>query len=270
MAESKLGKTVRIDDKRYNPKGAKFEVWTKGRHKYIVHHMDSKGIQPSASTEYYIDGDKISASLTDDEVIKAWLSHREAVAKFMSDIQVYKVIQDPYSDDEPVTKRVYGDGKSPYYLNNGCSINIEWRGQKPNPAFDLGTFSNPEDAEDYYRGQDQTDPETIVRRIAIEDYYIPSAVYITAASPMIAHAYMKLYDREVSIINNVFSKKYSSLEKISSPNKTLKLFWFSQTIGKGRGLEDIIRAIGHSKNENIELSLLGSVTVKSLNYFLIL
>jgi len=151
MAESKLGKTVRIDDKRYNPKGAKFEVWTKGRHKYIVHHMDSKGIQPSASTEYYIDGDKISASLTDDEVIKAWLSHREAVAKFMSDIQVYKVIQDPYSDDEPVTKRVYGDGKSPYYLNNGCSINIEWRGQKPNPAFDLGTFSNPEDAEDYYR-----------------------------------------------------------------------------------------------------------------------
>jgi len=151
MAESKLGKTVRIDDKRYNPKGAKFEVWTKGRHKYIVHHMDSKGIQPSASTEYYIDGDKISASLTDDEVIKAWLSHREAVAKFMSDIQVYKVIQDPYSDDEPVTKRVYGDGKSPYYLNNGCSINIEWRGQKPNPAFNLGTFSNPEDAEDYYR-----------------------------------------------------------------------------------------------------------------------
>ena len=148
MAEDILGKTVRIDDRQFNPKGAKFEVWTKGRHKYIKWHRGSGGL---ISTEYYIDGDKISASLTDDEVIKAWLFHREAVAKFRSDLQVYKVIQDPYSDDIPVTKRVYGDGKSPYYLNNGCSINIEWRGDKPNSAFDLGTFSNPEDAEDYYR-----------------------------------------------------------------------------------------------------------------------
>jgi hypothetical protein len=153
MAEDILGKAVRIDDKQFNPKGAKFEVWTKRRHKYIKWYRDIGGPSavPTISTEYYIDGDKISASLTDDEVIKAWLSHREAVAKFRSDIQVYKVIQDPYSDDEPVTKRVYGDGKSPYYLNNGCSINIEWRGQKPNPDFILGTFSNPEDAEDYYR-----------------------------------------------------------------------------------------------------------------------
>lgn len=148
MAEDILGKTVRIDDKQFNPKGAKFEVWTKRRHKYIKWYRDEKnGI---ISTENYIDDDKISASLTDDEVIKAWLSQREAFAKFRPDLKVYKVIQDPYSD-EPITKRVYGDGKSPYYLNNGCSISIEWRGQKPNPDFTLGTFSNPDDAERYYR-----------------------------------------------------------------------------------------------------------------------
>jgi hypothetical protein len=147
MAKDVLGKTVRIDDKEFDPKGAKFEVWTKGRHKYIKWYRNEKsGI---ISTENYIDNDKISASLTDDEVIKAWLSQREAFAKFRPDLKVYKVIQDPYSD-EPITKRVYGDGKSPYYLNNGCSINIEWRGDKPNPDFVLGTFSNPEDAEDYY------------------------------------------------------------------------------------------------------------------------
>jgi hypothetical protein len=144
MAEDILGKAVRIDDKTYDPKGAKIEVWTKRRHKYVIHHLDKKGIQPSSLTYYYIDGDKISASLTDDEVIKAWLSQIETVEK-----KVYKVIQDPYSD-EPVTKRVYGDGKSYYYLNNGCSISIEWRGQKPNPDFTLGTFSNPEEAESYY------------------------------------------------------------------------------------------------------------------------
>lgn len=151
MAEDKLGKAVRIDEKKYDPKGAKLEVWTKGRHKYLVKHLDPKGIKaPPTDTIRYIDRDKISASLTDDEVIKAWLSEIEAVAKINPSVEVYKVIQDPYSD-EPVTKRVYGDGKSPYYLNNGCSINIEWRGQKPNPDFTLGTFSNPKDAENYYR-----------------------------------------------------------------------------------------------------------------------
>jgi hypothetical protein len=148
MAKDVLSKTVRIDDKTYDPKGAKLEIWTKGRHKYVIHHLDKKGIQPSSLTYYYIDGDKISASLTDDEVIKAWLSQIETVDK-----KVYKVIQDPYSD-EPVTKRVYGDGKSFYYLNNGCSISIEWRGDKPNPDFTLGTFSNPDDAERYYRKKD--------------------------------------------------------------------------------------------------------------------
>jgi hypothetical protein len=150
MAKEVLGKTVRIDDRQFNPKGAKFEVWTKGRHKYIKWYRDEKN--GLISTENYIDSGKISASLTDDEVIKSWLFLRETAAKINTALKVYKVIQDPYSDD-PITKRVYGDGKSPYYLNNGCSINIEWRGDKPNPDFTLGTFSNPEDAEDYYRKQ---------------------------------------------------------------------------------------------------------------------
>jgi hypothetical protein len=152
MAEDKLGKTVRIDDKRYDPKGAKLEVWTKGRHKYLIHYLE-KGTNVPTSTIRYIDGDKISASLTDDEVIKAWQSEAETAAKLIPSIKVYKVIQDPYSD-EPITKRVYGDGKSFYYLNNGCSISIEWRGDKPNPDFVLGTFSNPDDAERYYRKKD--------------------------------------------------------------------------------------------------------------------
>lgn len=156
MAKEVLGKAVRIDEKKYDPKGAKLEVWTKGRHKYLVKHLDPKGIKaPPTDTIGYLNDDKISASLTDDEVIELFVKEYEKISKFnasvgLPPVQAYKVIQDPYSD-EPVTKRVYGDGKSPYYLNNGCSINIEWRGQKPNPAFDLGTFSNPDDAENYYR-----------------------------------------------------------------------------------------------------------------------
>jgi hypothetical protein len=156
MAEDKLGKVVRIDDRTYDPKGAKLEVWTKGRHKYLVKYLDPKVVS-SIDKITYINGDKISASLTDDEVIKGWLSEKEAAAKSNTSIQVYKVIQDPYSDSE-ITKRVYGDGKSPYYLNNGCKIFIEWKGYIPNPEFTLGTFSTATEA-----SKDPATPERFLR-----------------------------------------------------------------------------------------------------------
>jgi hypothetical protein len=94
MAEDVLGKVVRIDDRESNPDGAKFEVWTKGRHKYIKWYRDEKN--NLISTEYYINNDKISASQTDDEVIKSWLSQREAFAKISqtlgnNSLKVYKV-----------------------------------------------------------------------------------------------------------------------------------------------------------------------------------
>ena len=147
MAQDILGKAVRIDEKQYNPKGAKVEVWTKGRHKYLKQEIQ-KGTTLPFSTIRYIDGDKISASLTDDEVIEAWLLDYNTQIKILNDNganrRFYKVIQDPYSDDESIT-RVYGD-KSPYYLNNGCKLFIEWTGRKPNPEFVLGTFSTAEAA----------------------------------------------------------------------------------------------------------------------------
>ena len=151
MAQDILGKAVRIDEKKYVPKGAKLEVWTKGRHKYLVKHLDPKGIKaPPTDTIRYINNEKISASLSDDEVIKAFIEESERISIAATAIQVrpvppYKVIQDPYSD-EPITKRVYGDGISPYYLNNGCKIFIQWTGYIPNPEFVLGTFSTAQEA----------------------------------------------------------------------------------------------------------------------------
>ena len=163
MAQDVLGKTVRIDDKRYDPKGAKLEVWTKGRHKYLIRYVDPEGKNaPESSKILYINttgkAEKPNASLSDDEVIKEYLLEIKQTVLFNIEVglpphpmchQILKVIQDPYSN-ETINKRIYGDG-SPYYLNNGCSISIEWLGQKPNPDFFLGTFSNPNDAEKYYR-----------------------------------------------------------------------------------------------------------------------
>ncbi len=148
----KLGKSYRIDDRRHVKDGSKIEVWTKGRHKYIVHQLDPKGIKaPATDTITYIDREKISASLTDDEVINLWLEECKKIVEFNGknkisnpNIAAWKIIQNPY-EEIPPKKRVYGE--TPYYLNNGCSVEIKWMGRIPNPGFDIGTFSNPKEAD---------------------------------------------------------------------------------------------------------------------------
>lgn len=84
-----------------------------------------------------IKSDKYDISQSDDSII----NHTLEIFSIKQDRYDYKVIQDPYKD--PYIKRTYGNGnKSPYYLNNGCAINIQWIGDMPNPEFNPGTYSN--------------------------------------------------------------------------------------------------------------------------------
>jgi LAS superfamily LD-carboxypeptidase LdcB len=120
MADQLL-KTVRITD------NIKVEVYQQGKKRKYALFYDSN----ETKTEKY------DVALTDDQVINEALIFYNG--KFSKS---YKVIQDPYKDPLPV--RTYGGGTaSPYYLNNGCKLNILWVGQVPNPAFTLGTYSNP-------------------------------------------------------------------------------------------------------------------------------
>lgn len=112
------------------------------------------------------------------------------------------------------------------------------------------------DAEDFHRGQTNKDSHAYRRTKIIEDRYLPAASYITAASPLIAAAYKKLYSVEPVVINNVFSNKYSAKE-IEPVQLPVKLFWFSQTIGRQRGLEDVIAALKEFSADTFELTLLG-------------
>ncbi|MEK0750804.1 hypothetical protein OSH65_25650, partial [Mycobacterium ulcerans] len=68
-------------------------------------------------------------------------------------------------------------------------------------------------------------------------------------------------------INNVFPIGYLQKKPITDTVTTLKLFWFSQSIGKKRGIEDVIRAMGILKNKNVRLTLLGSISSSSRQYF---
>jgi glycosyltransferase involved in cell wall biosynthesis len=82
--------------------------------------------------------------------------------------------------------------------------------------------------------------------------------YCTTTSGALAHQLASAYSsKEPNMICNVFPVRPDLLvdRTISSP---VKLFWFSQTIGPGRGLEEFIKLLHHTETE-LELHLLGSI-----------
>lgn len=124
------------------------------------------------------------------------------------------------------------------------------------------------DAEDFHRQEVSDSLEDFNFRISsfLEDKYFSRCDYITAASPLIAKAYEQLYPKfNPQVINNVFEVKHSQNITERDDDK-LKLFWFSQTIGKNRGLEDVIGALNILGNPAIELHLLGNVNKESEDY----
>ena len=117
-----LSKKVRIVD------NISIEVYLQGKRKYAIINNNGEITR----------GDKVNYSNDDDSII------HDALINFASnkgkDVNYYKIIQDPYVD--PFTQRTYGNGiLSPYYLNNGCKLCIQWTGSIPNPDFSLGTYS---------------------------------------------------------------------------------------------------------------------------------
>jgi len=122
------------------------------------------------------------------------------------------------------------------------------------------------DAEDFHRGELPDTPENErSRRItaALEERYIPRCDYVTAASDGIGAAYAEILDIErPTTILNVFPwserDHHVPAEELSRevPNGRRSLYWFSQTIGPDRGLEDALHALPHLPQDVI-LSLRG-------------
>jgi len=125
------------------------------------------------------------------------------------------------------------------------------------------------DFEDFHRGESNTKDYQSCKVKCIEDKYVPLLDLATCASPLIEVEYKKLYPKlKITTINNCFPLKYrSNISNIQSNVDELRLFWFSQYIGKERGLEDIIQAIGLVKEKRIKLTLLGNITPTLKTYF---
>ena len=119
------------------------------------------------------------------------------------------------------------------------------------------------DAEDFHE-QETTEVErsprarSIVRQIM--DVYLPGASVRTAASPLIAAAFKERYGCGMTTILNSFGSEPAidrrRLDQAFSKEHPAKLYWFSQTIGHGRGLEQVIDALALVKTP-VRLQLRG-------------
>jgi glycosyltransferase involved in cell wall biosynthesis len=128
------------------------------------------------------------------------------------------------------------------------------------------------DAEDFHVGELADTPENqpeIRVRDCIERTFLSQCQHLTAASPLIASAYRERYGVVMKPILNVFPLSESPFQKdeqhtplcTEQQRRGLEpsLYWFSQTIGPGRGLEAIIQAMGKMKTRT-RLHLRGHLT----------
>jgi glycosyltransferase involved in cell wall biosynthesis len=124
------------------------------------------------------------------------------------------------------------------------------------------------DAEDFHRSQEAVSAKQAASVKIIEDHYFDGAKYITAASPLISTTYKKLYpQKEFETVNNVFSKTQQPVFT-TIPGLPLKLFWFSQTVGLRRGLQDAVSAMNMVTAFPIELNILGDAGEETKNELL--
>ena len=125
------------------------------------------------------------------------------------------------------------------------------------------------DLEDFHSAEHDDSPQgahagALIERLERELF--PDAVFLTAGSEAMADAYALARGRRPRAINNVFPLPAAAPDPTPSAGSGLRVYWFSQTIGPGRGLEDAVYAAGMS-GVPIELHLRGSEAagyVKSL------
>lgn len=124
------------------------------------------------------------------------------------------------------------------------------------------------DFEDFHRGEAEEGSPEMMKTRMIEEKYVAMLDYFSAASPLIEKAYNQLFPAIPSLtINNCFPSAYAVSEIKEPDSRVLKLFWFSQTIGKKRGLEIVLQAMSLLEKNIVTLTLLGNCTVEMKMYF---
>jgi len=117
------------------------------------------------------------------------------------------------------------------------------------------------DAEDFHTGQFPGSDQSSARLVTTtaERTWLPRCDFVTAASPGIGAAYAGLCRRPPVVVRNAFPlSQRPERAPEGSPDGVLRLYWFSQSIGASRGLEDIVRGIGGLPAGAVQLHLRGA------------
>jgi glycosyltransferase involved in cell wall biosynthesis len=96
---------------------------------------------------------------------------------------------------------------------------------------------------------------------AVELRFLKRCVHLTAASPLIAEEYRRQNGVEMTTVLNCFDAPsgFSATRKPWTRERPLSLYWFSQTTGPGRGLEQVVVGAGRAKSA-VQLCLRGIVS----------
>jgi len=98
----------------------------------------------------------------------------------------------------------------------------------------------------------------------LEKTALPHCTHLTASSPLIAQAYADSYGIRIpTSILNVFPRSEAPPLPVTRPIPTsdnpARIYWFSQTIGAGRGLEEIMPVLA-ALHTPVELHLRGFIS----------
>jgi glycosyltransferase involved in cell wall biosynthesis len=128
------------------------------------------------------------------------------------------------------------------------------------------------DFEDYHRGEfANKDSRILKRQILIENKYINSFYYLSAASILIKHKIEKDFSNFNGFfitLLNCFSNRELRNTKARENDNRLDLFWFSQHVNKNRGLEIVCEALKQINDNSIHITFAGNCTEEMKNYLI--
>lgn len=124
-------------------------------------------------------------------------------------------------------------------------------------SFDLEDFHDAETVE----MESNPTERTIVSRL--QRTYLPACNHLTAAAPLIADEYRTKYGVTAETLLNVFPLAEAPTAPVNlprpGPDRPACFYWFSQTVGPGRGLEQVISILARMRTPSV-LHLRGFVT----------
>ena len=102
------------------------------------------------------------------------------------------------------------------------------------------------DLEDLHSGESAGPEATFTNALAarVERSVLERAAFATTSSEAIAEAYFAEYGLSPTVVHNTFSLPPQRPNFLRIDPGRLRIYWFSQTIGPGRGLEEAVLAAG--------------------------